>query len=142
MKRQLEELKAMSHNERSDFFESHSTKALTQTYLKPMSESELRQAQEDFAQLAIEKAKVDDDFSLVKEEFKNRLKPLNSKITHKLQCIRIKAEEVNGQVYQIPDYDNFYMHTVAEDGTYITGRMMFPEERQMTINPTLKANNE
>lgn len=142
MNTQIKELSKMNKDDRKDFLEAHSVKTVTQSYLKPMSESELRQAQEDFAQLAIEKAKVDDDFSLIKEEFKGRLKPLESQIAQKLQHIRIKAQEMNGPVHQIPDYDNFYMHTVADDGTYISGRMMFPEERQLTINHTLKANNE
>lgn len=142
MNNQIKELSKMSKDDRRDFLEAHSVKTVTQSYLKPMSEAELRQAQEDFAQLAIDKAKIDDDFSQIKEEFKSRLKPLNSKIGQKLQHIRIKAQEMNGPVHQIPDYDNFYMHTVADDGTYINGRMMLPEERQMTITHTLKANNE
>lgn len=142
MNNQIKELGKMSADERRDFLDAHSVKASTQSYLKPMSDAELRQAQEDFAQMAIEKAKIDDDFSQIKEEFKLRLKPLTSQIGQKLQHIKIKALEMNGPVYKVPDYDNFFMHSVAEDGTYISGRMMFPEERQLTINPTLKANNE
>jgi hypothetical protein len=145
MEKIVKTLSGMSANERRDFIEAHATRTLTQSYLKPMTEGELRQAQEDFAQWAIDKAKIDDDFSKVKEEFKGMLKPLNSKISQKLTSIKTRAQEVNGPVHQIPDYDNFYMHTVADDGTYLSGRMMLPEERQsqMTFkSATLKANNE
>lgn len=135
----LENLKNQNSQARKDFFEAYATKTQTQSYLRPLTESQLAQAREDFAQLAIDKAKIDDDFSKVKEEFKNQLKPLASKISYKLQAIKTKAEEVNGPVHNIPDYDNHKIYTIADDGTLLGSRMMLPEERQMSINRQLKA---
>lgn len=131
---ELEKLKDMSQQEREDFFDAHSIKSMTQTYSKPLTEGELRQAQEDFAQLAIEKAREDDEFSKVKEEFKSRIKPLNSKISAKLQAIKNRSVEMSGPVHHIPDYDKHTITVYANDGTFVMSRMMRPEERQMHIN--------
>jgi len=136
---QFDDLARKSPEERRDFFDSYATKTQIQSYLRPLTEGQLQQAKDDFAQLAIDKARIDDDFSKVKEEFKNQLKPINSKITHKLQTIKIKAEEVNGPVHSIPDYDSHKIYTISDDGILLGSRMMLPEERQMSIHRQLKA---
>lgn len=139
----LKKLHEMKPDDRRDFLEANAAKTLPpQSYLKPMTEGELRQAQEDLATISIDKAVLEDELAKIKEEYKLKLKPLASQFSQKLLSIKMKAHEKNGPVHLIPDYDNFYMHTIADDGTYINGRMMLPEERQMTITGKQLSANE
>lgn len=132
------ELKKLSEQDRKDFFDSYSTEAKDQTYMRPLLKDELDIKHDELAQAAMKKAMLEEELKEIKREHKAMIDPVIKEFSERLREIKLRAVEVTGPAHKIPDYDNQMIHYIAIDGTVINSRPMLPEERQFTIQHQLK----
>lgn len=135
----INKLKDLSNEERQMVFESEAIGQEEASYMKPLSAEELAAERQRFADLAIQKAEIDDEFDKVKEDFKAKLKPLQLQISEALGNIKARGIWSKGLCYKIADYDNKLIHIVDDDGLLINSRMMRPDERQFRLTTNQKA---
>ncbi len=127
------DLKKLSAEDRKLVLEQESFGIEEQDYLRALEDNELQVLQSEFTQACVQKGFIDNEFKEVKSEFKDRLKPINQKISTAIGMLTQRMKNERGKVYMMPDYDNKMMHTVIEDGTVLSSRPLKPEERQFTI---------
>lgn len=132
-------LKDLTQEERQSVLDNESIGEEEQGYLRPLSEQELAEIKTEFSSAAIDKAVIEEEFKLVKEQYKMRLKPYNEQLISTMSAIKNRAIWTTGKVYKLPDYDNKMIHIVNADGVVINSRMMKPEERQFRIQHNQKS---
>lgn len=126
----LNRLKEMTPAERREFLVNHASQIEEGRYTKPLTEEEILAFKDRLAEQSINQAIILDELATVKEEYKNKLKPIQKDISDSLQAIKFKAIDQDGKLYFLQDFDNNMIHKVDEQGNLILSRQMKPEERQ------------
>jgi len=130
----LQELKNLSPAERATLLATKAIGSDEITYTITMTPEEILAYRERLVGLALEKQAIDDEFSDVKESFKQRLKPVVRAFNETLSSLRTGTKAVFGIVHRVPDYDTRTVYFVTEFGEILSKRAMQPEERQLTLN--------
>lgn len=112
----------------------------TMVYQKPLSEEEVSKLEKDYIQSSVKHAKLVDDFNKIKEEFKNKMKPVEMAQKEQLKVLKTKTVEVEGTLYKIDDQESKMMMFYDEDGNLIFQRPLMASERQLSINRQLAEN--
>lgn len=134
-------LKTLSQEERDSVLLGESLSVEEAAYMQPLSPEELAIKREDFTSAAILKAVTENELAEIKKQYKDKISPLNAKISECLNAVKNKAIEIKGKVYKLPDFENQMIHFVDPLGNVLSSRRMLPEERQFRIT-TNKAVNE
>lgn len=129
----IERLKTLSDDERKSVLESEAIAIEEGKYNKPLTPDEILYYKDELAEHTINQAIILDEYAQVKEEYKERLKPIKDKISTALQAIKFKQIECDGRLYKLSDFDDQMIHKVDELGNVIHSRKMLPEERQFRI---------
>lgn len=124
-------LKGMSPLERQAILEGESCSE--ETYNRPLEDFELQDKQAELAQACIKQSVILEEKKEVMEDFKGRLKPLQTQITACVESVKTRQETVTGMVYKISDFDNKMIHSVDPAGNVLASRPMRPEERQHSL---------
>ena len=126
-------LKQLSAKDRLMTLQNESMSIEEQTYTKPLNDDELVIMREELATASIAKSFLEEELRLVKEDFKAKMAPHQSKITEAIVALRTGGQTITGNLYKLPDYENKLVYFFDADGNQISSRMMKPEERQFTI---------
>lgn len=126
-------LKHLSNEDRRLVLESESLAIEEGKYTKPLTDVELSFYKDKLADESIKQAVMLDDFKLIKDEFKERLKPVQESIKIALEAVKFKAVHCEGRLFKLADFDEQMIHKVDELGNLITSRKMLPEERQFRL---------
>jgi len=135
----IHRLKDLSSEERQSVFLGEAEGFEEQVFLKPLSTEELAIIREDHSNSSILLDELTEKFSEVKARHKEEIKPINAKRKSALSAIRLKAIQITGKVWKLPDHDNMLMHFVTDDGQHLSSRPMLPQERQFRITNINKA---
>ncbi len=130
-------LKKLSHSDRMAILEGEQVEH--QIYMRPLESEEVSEIQTKLAQACIGRASILEEKADVMDGFKERLKPLEKEIGSCIDTIRNRAEEINGPVYRVSDFDNKMVHTIDPLGNVLGSRPMKPEERQHKLELNAKA---
>lgn len=103
------------------------------TYPVYLDENKRGFLKDKLTELSVSEARAQEEFDLVKEEFKDRLKPIREEKAEVLSQIRTGREEVRGKVYHCADHDEGKMYTISAHGDTINVRPLLPEEKQLRI---------
>lgn len=103
-------------------------------YQKPLTEEELSKLEKEFIQASVKYAKLNDDFNKLKEEFKNKMKPVEQLQKEQLKVLKVKTMETEGIVYMIDNQEEKTMSYYDETGALIMVRPLMSSERQLSIN--------
>lgn len=106
----------------------------TMVYQKPLGEEDLAKLEKEFIQASVKYAKLTDDFAKLKEEFKNKMKPVEQMQKEQLKVLKTKTLETEGQVFLVDDQDNKVMQYFDPEGNLILQRPLLQTERQLSIN--------
>lgn len=109
-------------------------------YMKNLDEQTLQKKEKEFVADNIKLSKLKDDFDKVKEEFKNKMKPVEQMLVQNLNVLKNKAEEVEGTVYLIDDQEEGLMGYYDLEGNLLNSRRLTADERQLHIGSKLAAN--
>jgi hypothetical protein len=136
-------LKTLPEVDRQLVLSSEAIEVEKGTYMRPLSDEELREYKDSLAKTSIDQAVLLDELAEIKKGFKLKLDPLRSEISQCIDAIKNQSIQVTGDQYKIPDYENQMIHIVDQEGNVILSRQMYPKERQYKIHdfPPLKASN-
>lgn len=129
----IERLKSLSEADRKAVLESEAIAVEEGTYEKPLTQEELSYYKDELAEQSINQAVILDEFAKVKEQFKERLKPVKERLSTAIQAVKYKSITQEGRLYKLADFDDQMIHKVDELGNVISSRKMLPEERQFRI---------
>lgn len=136
-------LKTLPEADRMLVLSSEAIEVEKGTYMRPLSDDELREFKDDLAKTSIDQAVLLDELGDIKSNFKLKLDPLKFRISECIEAIKTQSLQVTGDQYKLPDYDNKMIHIVDQDGNVILSRPMYPKERQHKFDFTpLKAVND
>ena len=111
-------------------------------YFQPLTEVEMDYYRRQHSDHAIVASQIEHELDLVKDEYKEKLKPHKQKVVEALEAIRTRQIEKTGRIYVLKDFDNQMIHKVDIHGNVIQSRPMLPEERQYFMRPSSKQINE
>jgi hypothetical protein len=136
-------LKTLPESDRQLVLTSEAIEVEKGTYMRPLSDDELREYKDSLAKTSIDQAVLLDELTEIKNSFKLKIDPLRLRISECINAIKLQAVEQTGDQYKIPDYDNQMIHIVDQSGNVILSRQMYPKERQLKFPafPPLKASN-
>lgn len=80
-------------------------------YFQPLTEVEMDFYRRQLADSSITKSMIEHELNLVKEEFKEKLKPHSNAITEAIEAIKTKQVEKTGRLYILSDFDEKVIHT-------------------------------
>lgn len=129
-------LKDLSHSDRMNVLESENTGMEDQTYIKPLTDQEASILKDELVQNFITKGFMDDEFSEMKAEYKEKVDPIKEAISEAIASLKTKTTTQSGKVYKLADFENKMIHFVDVAGNVINSRMMKPEERQFHLTTT------
>jgi hypothetical protein len=130
---EIERLKTLTNEDRKSVLESEAIAIEEGKYEKPLTPDEMLYYKDELAQSSINQAVILDEFAEIKEEYKERLKPIKEKISEAIQAIKYKSIQKEGRLYKLADFEDQMIHKVDELGNIIHSRKMLPEERQFRI---------
>jgi hypothetical protein len=111
-------------------------------YYRDLTEQDLVEKHQELSKNLIEMNQIEDEFKVVKDEFKDRLKPMAQKQKELLDAIKVKKELHEGTLYTMANHEDGVMETYTETGEFYESRRMKPEERQARLFVQDKAVNE
>jgi hypothetical protein len=129
----VERLKTLSGEDRKSVLESEAIAIEEGKYEKPLTPDELLYYKDELAQNSINQAVILDEFQEIKEEYKEKLKPIKLKISEAISAVKYKSIPKEGRLYKLADFEDQMIHKVDEMGNVIHSRKMLPEERQFRI---------
>lgn len=129
----IDRLKSLSDEDRKAVLESEAIAVEEGTYEKPLSQEELAYYKDELAAKSIDQAVILDEIARIKEQYKERLKPIKEAITEAIKAVKYKSVQKEGRLYKLADFDAQMIHKVDELGNVIHSRRMLPEERQFRI---------
>jgi hypothetical protein len=106
----------------------------TEVYQKPLTEEEVTKLEKEFIQNNVKFAKLTDDFNKVKDDFKNKMKPVEALMKEEIKILKTKSIETEGTVYEIDDQENRMMSVYDDRGILLYSRPLTSGERQLHIN--------
>lgn len=103
------------------------------TFYKPLSESEISSKRETLSQEMSKRRRILKEAKSVADDYKEQVKRCNNVVDEALEAIERRAEEKNGVLYKIIDHKTKTVNYYDNNGAWINGRRMNPEEQQLSI---------
>lgn len=118
-----------------DNLEANADDAEDRTYYVPLSEEEIIELKDKFANLSIKLAKIEERKKMAMDEFKLEMAPLVEEKGIILNEIKMGAREEEGIVFKFVDYDQAMVGFYNQQGILVDSRpAMQDERRQLTIS--------
>lgn len=105
---------------------------------RPFTEGELSEFKDTLSEEMIALNKIEQELKAIKDEFKIKMKPLQTRVSELLVDLRLKYRESMEEVYMLADYPAGTMNTYDIEGKFIASRKLYPQERQHKILPITK----
>lgn len=102
----------------------------TQYYID-LTEQDLIERHQELSKNLIKLNELDQELKVIKDEYKDRMKPMVVKQKDLLEAISVKKEKVEGTLFHIARHEDGVMETYTHTGEFYSSRRLKPEERQM-----------
>ena len=120
-------------NERLAALRNHCDKSEQTTYYRDLSGDEIDAKCAKLVDNLIQVSGFEEELDTIKEEFKDKIKPLTT-ANKKLQVeVKTRKEQVEGTLFHIANYDDGMMETYDEDGQLLQTRRLRPDEKQAKL---------
>lgn len=130
----LDYIQKLSPKDRLDLLKGDAIEILEDTrYTKPLTPDEVTFYKGELSEHSIKQSEILEEKKNAMAEIKNKLAPVQAKITEALKAVKYKAIDCQGTIYRIADFDEQRIHTIDADGNLINSRAMLPQERQLRI---------
>lgn len=99
-------------------------------FLKELTQEEIDVKNMQVSSNCIKVYKLKEELKAVKEDYKDRIEPLETQT--KLLCRQVETglEEVTGTLFYFPDFETNMMNIYDELGLLVQSRRLLPEEKQ------------
>jgi hypothetical protein len=125
---------ALSKHERIQMLRDNAEKTERFDYMRDFDDDELANKKDEFAQKNIELRKIEDEFQLVKDDFKTKMKPVKEECYSLLDQIRNKGQFVTEDVYLLANQEDGLMEYYNSDGQVVHTRKLNKDEKQMRVS--------
>jgi hypothetical protein len=105
------------------------------TIRKVFDKNELVKLREEVSDDAIKLNVEEEEFNVVKDAYKTRIKPLKTRFANNLKLINNGFVDVKMEVSLVPDDEKGLIEYMDEDGTVVGSRPMTHEERGSIVFP-------
>lgn len=120
----------LSDAERIELLQNSADSVKEENYYVTLTPSDLDLKRELFTDNSIKLSEIEDEFKVVKDEFKDRMKPLQQQGKELLEIIKTKQEMRSGVLYNLANYESGYMETYDHEGTLVGTRRLRPDEKK------------
>lgn len=103
------------------------------TYSKHLSELELQDLRENYTEKQIEIMKHDEALQAAKDAHKAATKLLKNEASANIRSLRLKAIEVEEEVWRMPNHESGFMEYVNDQGEVVGTRRLKPDEKQGNV---------
>lgn len=120
---------------REELLRSHAMSTEELVYSRTLSNEELAKLKDDYIQDNIKFAGFKKQLDEIKEDYKNKMRPLDMLAKERIAQLSTKKVDEEGEVFLIDDQEEKTMYTVTKEGEILSIRPLLQSERQMSINP-------
>jgi hypothetical protein len=106
------------------------------SYTKPFTPEQIIVFKDRLSTTMIELNAIKDEFKVVKDQYKNRMKPLESETKDLLTSIKNKAEFLTERCFKFVEGDEVGYYNA--DGDLVYQRPLLPGEKQKTIMSAMR----
>jgi hypothetical protein len=110
-------------------------------YSRNLTDSELGVLKEDYIQNNIKHSSFKDQLDAIKDEYKQKMRPLEELGKEKLNQLKTRQIEEEGEVFMIDDQEQKMMYYVNRFAEVVSSRPLQPSERQLTIHKAEATSN-
>lgn len=125
--------------QRKRFLKDNADSVVEKSYMRKFTPEELQTRKEELANTSIQINDIEQEKKDAMDEFKERLKPLQTKHQELIEDIRTKATLVKGICYCFVSEEERKTYIINEDGDCIEEHPCTAEELQKTMFQTLRA---
>lgn len=104
------------------------------SYHKQFNETEREMLQQRNAEIDLELRVISDDEKVMKEDIKNRRKPLLDEKASLLQELKEDGKRVEGRLYKFINREEGMVGFYDADGRLVEQRRIRPEDKQVTLH--------
>jgi len=102
-------------------------------YMKQFTLEDIEEMKTRLSDQMVALSKLEFELKEVKDDFKNRMKPIKDEVTALVENVKHQARAVTETCYKFVDHDNGQVGYYNEDGMLIKERPILPNERQTSI---------
>jgi len=129
-----------SPGEKETFFRENAEDVEHKTITKPLSRKELEDAQQELSIASVDLRKKEREYDKVKEKWREEIiKPRKEKVDVLLDQLENEAEEMEGNVFLLRDFQREMVYEVLADGTVINARPMMHKEKQFKTQSHMRS---
>jgi flagellar motility protein MotE (MotC chaperone) len=121
---------AMSAADRKNLLDDNCDTRKETEYYKKLTPDELDEKRESLTEKLIQVSEWKDELKVVQDEFKDRIKPVESVMKGLLTEVKTKQALVTGILYEVADHEAGLMEVFDQDGEFVSSRRLKPEEKQ------------
>lgn len=124
--------------QRKRFLKDNADSVVEKSYMRSFSPEEMQSHKEELANTDIQINDIEQELKRIKDEYKERLKPLQEKHAELIDNIRKKAVLVHGICYAFVVEEERTTYIINEDGDCIESRPCTADEMQKTVFQPLR----
>lgn len=110
-------------------------------YGRNLTDEEQGVLKEEYIQNNIKFASFKEQLDAIKEDYKQKMRPLEMLGKEKLQQLKTRQIEEEGEVFKIDDQENRVMYFVNRFAEVVSQRPLLNEERQLSIHKSEATGN-
>lgn len=102
-------------------------------FLKELTQEEIDVKNQQVSSNCIKVFKLKEELKGVKENYKDRIEPLEKETRILCRQVEMGMEEITGTLYYFPDFETNMMDIYDELGLLVQSRRLLPEEKQGSL---------
>jgi|SRR6185437_3620727 len=102
-------------------------------FLKELTQEEIDVKNQQVSGNCIKVFKLKEELKGIKEDFKDRIEPLEKETRQLCRQVETGLEEVTGTLFYFPDFETNMMNIYDEMGFLQSSRRLLPEEKQARL---------
>ena len=129
----------MPLNEREEQLQKMAAKTEKRTYRRTLQQSEVDAERNKYTSNAIDLQVMEEELENLKKDYTAKIKAHEAMMKERLDKIKNGKEDISGNLYGLPNYQNSRMMFYDKYGELIDSRDLLPEEIQTKMQFTLGA---
>ena len=118
---------------REQLLKSHAYSVEDMVYSRTLTEEEMGKIKEEYVQNNIKHHSFKEQLDQIKDDYKQKMKPLEMLGKEKLVQLKNKKIDEEGEVFGIDDQEQKIMYYLNKYGEVISSRPLLPSERQLSM---------
>lgn len=109
-------------------------------YTRKFDQEEINERRADLANVAIQKADLEQSLAEIRADYKGKIKPLEERIVKLRDELKAGGDWINGECYKFVDEEEKMVGFYSPEGYLLEQRTMTQEERQRNVFRAIRGN--